>query len=348
MTRSASRTDAFYGCLLGCAVGDSLGLPTEGLSRRRTAKFLKRPIRQALMGPVGMCSDDTEHLFLTAQALLKSGGDPDEFAEALARRIRIWFLALPAGVGWATARACIRLCLGFPPSRSGVRSAGNGPAMRAPLLGVYAAGKPELQRALVDTSSRITHTDPDALIGARCVAALADGLSSGDAPLDVLRKVQNMVDLPEQWKEWFSLVDSGLHKETSVPDMAEQLGLANGVSGYICHTVPMVVFAVLRHLDEPITGLEELISCGGDTDTTAAIAGAVFGARHGPSVFPQPIVSAIKNGPMSMPVLKRAALALADGQQQTVRWTWPMVPCRNFFFLVIVLCHGFRRLFPPY
>jgi hypothetical protein len=44
-------------------------------------------------------------------------------------------LVLPAGVGKATAHSCIKLQLGIRPSRSGVYSAGNGPAMRAPLLG---------------------------------------------------------------------------------------------------------------------------------------------------------------------------------------------------------------------
>ncbi|TVS08433.1 MAG: hypothetical protein EA424_28605 [Planctomycetaceae bacterium] len=44
-------------------------------------------------------------------------------------------LGLPAGVGMATARACLKLWLGFPPKRSGVDSAGNGPAMGKAVLG---------------------------------------------------------------------------------------------------------------------------------------------------------------------------------------------------------------------
>ena len=41
---------------------------------------------------------------------------------------------LPAGVGLATARACLKLWLGFSPERSGIYSAGNGPAMRSAVL----------------------------------------------------------------------------------------------------------------------------------------------------------------------------------------------------------------------
>jgi hypothetical protein len=44
----------------------------------------------------------------------------------LARRLRGWLAAMPAAVGFGTLRAILKLWMGFPPSRSGVRSAGNG------------------------------------------------------------------------------------------------------------------------------------------------------------------------------------------------------------------------------
>jgi len=84
-----------------------------------------------------MISDDTEHTLMVAQSLLKHPDDAAAFARSLAWRLRWWFLGLPAGVGLATARACLKLWLGFPPQRSGVHSAGNGPAMRSALLGAY-------------------------------------------------------------------------------------------------------------------------------------------------------------------------------------------------------------------
>src|SRR5450432_1683574 len=127
------------GVILGTAIGDALGLPREGLSRRRARKlFGDPPLRHAFIGGRGMTSNDTEHACMTAQALLASHGDPRSFARSLSWRLRGWILALPAGVGLATARAAIKLWLGFGPDRSGVWSAGNGPAMRAAIIGVYA------------------------------------------------------------------------------------------------------------------------------------------------------------------------------------------------------------------
>ena len=76
-------------------------------------------------------SDDTEHTLILVQSLLKHPSDASAFQRTLAWQLRWWLLSVPAGVGLATARACGKLCVGFPPTRSGVFSAGNGPAMRS-------------------------------------------------------------------------------------------------------------------------------------------------------------------------------------------------------------------------
>jgi ADP-ribosylglycohydrolase len=56
--------------LLGAAVGDALGLPSEGLSRQRIKRLFPGPLRHRFFFGHGMVSDDTEHLFMVAQALL--------------------------------------------------------------------------------------------------------------------------------------------------------------------------------------------------------------------------------------------------------------------------------------
>ena len=72
----------------------------------------------------------------TAQALITSAGSADHFGRDLARQLRWWLLGLPAGVGKATARAGVKLWLGFSAEHSGIFSAGNGPAMRSQVMGV--------------------------------------------------------------------------------------------------------------------------------------------------------------------------------------------------------------------
>ena len=62
--------DNILGCLLGEALGDSIGLWCEGMSPRRQRRF--GPYRQRFFFGKGMCSDDTEHALMTAQALIVS------------------------------------------------------------------------------------------------------------------------------------------------------------------------------------------------------------------------------------------------------------------------------------
>src|SRR5207247_666335 len=115
----------------GTAVGDAIGLPYEGLTGRRAAKMFGPPNRQRFFFGRGMVSDDTEHTCIVAQALIEANSDLNAFQRSLARRMRLWLLGVPAGIGIATLRSIIRLWVGISPERSGVFSAGNGPAMRA-------------------------------------------------------------------------------------------------------------------------------------------------------------------------------------------------------------------------
>ncbi len=109
---------------------------------------------------------------MVAQSLIRSGGDPDAFGRSLAWGFRLWMLALPAGIGFATLRSILKLWLGVSPDKSGVHSAGNSPAMRAAVLGAAVNDAAALTR-LVRSSTRITHTDPRAESGALAVALAA-------------------------------------------------------------------------------------------------------------------------------------------------------------------------------
>ena len=169
MSSFLNNSERLKGCLLGTAIADALGLPYEGLSSRRALKLLGKPDRFRLIGPYGMVSDDTEHACITAQALIASGGQTRIFRRQMAWRLRFWLLGLPAGIGLATLKALVKLWLGFSPEHSGVFSAGNGPAIRSPILGAAIADREQL-KAWVRISTRLTHTDPKAEQGAWVIA----------------------------------------------------------------------------------------------------------------------------------------------------------------------------------
>lgn len=337
--------ERYVGCLIGTALGDSLLLPAEGMSRRRIARRFPGELRQRLVLGRGMVSDDTEHAFLTAQALLAAGDDAERFARSLANRLRWWLLSLPGGCGKATACGLLRSWVGVHPSRSGIHSAGNGPAMRSALIGVRWAADPVRLRAFVAASTLITHRDGRALTAALAVAVTAAAIVRGEAE-DELWGLWRSLSEDAAWQELVTALERHHVSSASVDVLAEALGCGDGVSGFAYHSVPLALGAWLRHRGDPRACFQAILRCGGDTDTIGAIAGALLGVDGGPACFPSSWGDRVIGWPLSMERLGAAARALAVLGSRPIRWWWPFQPIRNLVFLLIILAHGFRRLLP--
>lgn len=349
---------AVAGCVRGTAVGDALGLPCEGLSPRRIrALFGGVPDKYRFVFGRGMISDDTEHTFLVWDALTVSAGDGEAFTRRLAGGLRRWILALPAGVGLATLRAGIRLVFGVSPSRSGVFSAGNGPAMRAALLGVVCAwdNNRDRLRDLVSHSSRLTHTDPQAEQGALAVAICAACFACGETtPRTILATITDTLteSNTDELREWLTRISDSLCQKQTTETFAAQ-HFPNGVSGYINHTVPIALHAVLSHPTDFRLALQSTIACGGDTDTVAAITGGIVGALVGTEGIPEEWGRNIYEPTGLLNNITERSEDFATAWLAGISQTSAPVPylfalCRNALFAVIVLAHGFRRLLPPY
>jgi ADP-ribosylglycohydrolase len=302
-----------------------------------------------------MVSDDTEHTCIVAQSLISAGLDIDAFTRDFARRLRWWFASLPAGIGRATLRSCVKLWFGASPKSSGVFSAGNGPAMRSAIFG---ASFDDLD-AMVDfvrVSARITHSDPKAEYGAIAIALAAflarreteidghsfidqlEGIvgSDGDELVSLLREVVRSVSAAE-----------------STLAFAANSGLALGVTGYTYHTVPVVIHAWLCNPRDYRAAVTSVIECGGDADTTAAIVGGIVGTATGESGIPDEWISSVCEWPRSIRWMHRLACQLSESlndskPQKPLTLNFVAVLLRNIIFLVVVLVHGFRRLLPPY
>lgn len=345
---TATRVESVVGCLLGAAVGDALGLCCEGLSPRRQRRLYPDLSRYHFLPGRGMVSDDTEHACMTAQALLASGGDAEAFARDLAWRLRFWLLALPAGVGLATARGILKLWLGWPLDSSGVFSAGNGPCMRSALLGVLYGDEPSLLRALVRASTRLTHTDPRAEHGALAVA-----LAAATSPAGYRERLGDLLGTGAG--DLLGLVSQAAASASTGEDteaFAVRLGLRHGVTGYVNHTVPVVLHAWFRHPADFRSAVLAVIRCGGDTDTTASILGGIVGARVGKAGIPGEWLDGLWEWPRSAAWIERLGVQLATAsrgeRRQPPSVLFPAVVLRNLLFLLVVLGHGFRRLLPPY
>ncbi len=349
------KADSAIGCLLGTAIGDAIGLPFEGLSKCRQRRIYGENGHKFLFGR-GMVSDDTEHSCMVAQALIVSAGDTEIFTNQLAMRSRFWLLGLPAGIGYATLRAILKLWLGFPSSRSGVLSAGNGPAMRSAIIGVCYGNNSQKLRELIRASTRLTHTDPKAEYGALAVAIAAYISSCQEAvyPQSYYQTLQEV--LGEEAKEFLELIKKAVEsaaREQTTELFAEKLGLKSGVSGYVYHTVPVVIHAWFKCPKDYQVGVREIIRCGGDTDTTAAILGGIIGAGVGKTGIAQQWLDGLWESPRSVKWMEKLGRRLADVSsrgdgQKALPLPAMILFLRNLFFMLVVILHGFRRLLPPY
>ena len=354
--------DRYRGVMLGTAVGDSVGLPAEGIPRARMARLFPGPWKQRLLPGIGMLSDDTEHAAMVAHALLSNPHDPAAFARDLGSQIKGWAMSLPAGIGLATLKSALKLMVGFGPARSGVYSAGNAPAMRGGPMGAFFHNAPDLLEPHVRASTVLSHTDPRALTGALAVARLialtiprpaAKGPPSAETVAGVLRSCA--IEADAEWDGIVARMSGAWAQGMSVEAFADSIGLERGVSGYVYATVPVAVYAWLRHWGDFRRTLESVFALGGDTDTVGAVTGALAGASVGLGGIPREWAGRIVDCPEG----RRALVRLADALFTQSVWSepparrlrrplWSLRLARNMVFLCIVLAHGFRRLLPPY
>ncbi len=326
--------ERYAGCLVGTAVGDSLLLPAEGLSRRRVARRWSGPLRHRLLFGHGLVSDDTEHHFLLARCLAAEPRDPAAFARRLAWCLRWWLVALPPGCGKATALGIIRLWLGWSPARAGVHSGGNGPCMRAALIGAVHADDAELRCAYVHASTSLTHRHPHALAAAQAVAATAAWLVRGGSEDDLWPL---LADPDPDWRRVLAVLRAWRQEGADCDALAAALGCPGYVTGWSLHSVPFALGCWLHHHGDAAAGLAAALRAGGDTDTVGAIAGALFGVEGGEAAFPTAWVDGIVDRPVSVAALRAAAATLAGAPR--ARWAWPLLPLRNLGFLIVALVH---------
>jgi len=332
-----------YGSIMGTALGDSIGLPFEALSRKKIAK--KKPTfeNQTLVFGKGMFSDDTEQTLAVAQSLIESYDDEALFKKKMSKRLQLWFLAIPAGIGFATIRAILK---SFFLKKAGVFSAGNAPAMRSALMGVLFGNDDELLKCFVKANTELTHTDPKAYYGALAVAK-ATYLASEHREDEFFEIMKSLVDDAE-FLELLKEVETSL--ELSTLDFATKLGLEKGVGGYIYQTLPIVLHSWLRNKNDLAQAIVDVVRCGGDTDTTGAIVGSIIGANINGKDVPKAWIDGIVDFPRDVKFIDKISEELARvAEDKKVAKASSLsaiaIIFRNIMFFMIVLVVAVTRQF---
>ncbi len=301
--------DRVEGMLLSLAVGDALGVPTEGMrpAWRRSAHSEIRDYiqhRYADKAARGFPSDDTQLAFWTLEQLIQDQGFvPGNVAYRFSHSGRI------SGIGSTVLEFLRNLQAGMPWYQSGPESAGNGALMRiAPIL------VPHLRSGgthiWVDTAlaAMMTHNDRAAI--SSCLAFVA-----------MLWELLDMSSAPDKrwWVERYVELAHDLEGETAYsPRGGKFCGHNSGYTGplwrfveeklswadkkemsvfdacnawysgaYLLETVPSALYILMQHAHDPEEAIVRAVNDTKDNDTIAAIVGAAVGALHGRKGMPE-------------------------------------------------------------
>ena len=281
MTAIEQRSRA-RGVLLGLACGDALGAPVEFESREAIAARYPDGLRGFTAGGwmnvvPGETTDDTRMAVDLARCLVET--DPPDMAD-LAGRFAAWLRERPKDIGNTTRHAIERFIAGdawdvagqTTLDALGARStASNGSLMRCAPVAVRYADDPERLRRVSIDSSRVTHAEP------RCVwscVALNQGIAHLLRGGDPRRLVEAAIAEVEQ-PDVVAAVRSAAGKPSS--DLEG--------TGYVLNALSIAFWATdtTASLEDALVAA---VMVGTDTDTNAAVTGALAGAHFGDAAIP--------------------------------------------------------------
>jgi len=287
----AQRLARAQGCLLGQAIGDSLGARVEFQSAAEIARAHPQGVRELADGGTwntiaGQPTDDTEMALALARSILASGGY--EARGALAA-YRAWLASGPFDVGTSVSEGL--------EGAANTESEGHGSLMRVAPIGIWAAGDPQRAADSARADSALTHASPVCLDAcAAHAAAIAAGIAGAS------REAMLQAALAHAAKT---------HAASPARNAIERAAKGEAVrefetnQGWVRIALQNAFFQ-LMHASDFESALVATASAGGDTDSNAAIAGALLGAAHGIQAIPQRwILPVLACRPLAEPGVRR-------------------------------------------
>lgn len=288
--------DRFRATLLGCAIGDALGFPFEGLPPEAIARipevaedFVPRPRGRFRKGQY---TDDTQMTLALAESIVI---ERRVDGRAIASRfVNLWKTGIILSPSQACTQAVDRLMEGVPWMSAGapIGQAGNSAAMRASPLGLWHYDDPARIPRDAELQGVITHKDPRSQAGGAAIAAavalnVAGTPMSSDVWCHRVAQVVAAID-PPFGAEIERLAQLARFEPQRAVRVIARAGLPPmtrnewpGISPFVIPSVLMALYAFLRERDDFRACMEIVLRAGGDVDTVAAMAGAVCGARVG-------------------------------------------------------------------
>lgn len=297
--------DQFVGCLLGQTVGDAVGAPYEGCDSHLVWQLAGEDVFQAACkeNAVLHYTDDTQMAIGVAEALVSSGQIvEEELAQIFAANYqpnrgygqgaRKILAAIAEGDDWRALAQTI-----FPGG-----SLGNGAAMRAAPLGLYFWNDLDRVCYEAERSALPTHTHPIGIDSARLMAlAVALALPGGRFRRQAFFGELRQRAQTDEFRWQLELV-----AELKPSDSLSAFG--NSLEAHRSVVTALGCFAASP--DNYVEVITRAILQGNDTDTLAAMAGAVSGARLGRAAIPPAMIGALEDGAKGRAYLEELAQKL--------------------------------------
>ena len=321
------------GALVGLAVGDALGMPTQYFPRDKIRArygllddFHAGPDDNDISRgtPAGHVTDDTDQAVILGRLFVEGGGsvDPDR----LASELRAWEARMTAAgsldlLGPSTLRALRLIAEGVSPDETGRWGDTNGAAMRiAPIgVGTAAASVAGVVDA-VEQAGRVTHNTGIAIAGASAVAMAVSSGVDGRPFAESLELAVEAARIGGTRGNYVAGADVASRIEWAVglvrgldPDTAADLVYDLVGAGVATQEAVPAAFALASLFPgDTWSTCRYAASLGGDCDTIAAIAGAIVGAHAGVGTIPAGILDRLTaaNPDLALESLADALLAL--------------------------------------
>ncbi|MBI4154987.1 ADP-ribosylglycohydrolase family protein [Candidatus Woesearchaeota archaeon] len=284
-TKSFNYKDKLAGCILGFAIGDSMGAPLEfSKNPGKIIDYLPSP-RKGLKQ--GQFTDDTQHLILGLESLIEFNGDLN--LQDQADRLIQWYTSGNArSIGRTTRKAIENLLSGIDYHHSGVDSINNCGSLAIPrlipisLMSSMNRKDHKIQRADIRSILSITHAHRNVTNMGELFNYFIQEIMQGKSTEETLDMIlfENQL-LNKRIRNKLSKVRDLVESDKTPIIAIEEIGN----SGFVEDVVFSSIYGVLKGDDFREAILISANNCG-DTDSRAAFSGALFGLDIGESNIP--------------------------------------------------------------
>lgn len=269
--------DRARGCLLSQFIGDSLGSLAEFETPEEIAERYPNGVRDLADGGTwnliaGQPTDDSQMAMMLVRSLQRCGTfDADDVLRGYVH----WYSTDPFDIGGTCAQALAGEGLNED-------SQANGALMRVSPLGVFGAREDVGIVAAADfarADAGLTHPNPVCVdANAVFVTGLVTGIRGGTA-----REVVDAMEAATSERAVAQAIAAGRTGDVSAYE---------GHMGWVLLALSIAVRQLVLY-DDPVEALVDAVGMGGDTDTNAAIVGALLGAVHGAEAWPERWVAGV-------------------------------------------------------